>query len=274
MSTVAPTGPAATGALGGAGRSSWFDVARSLAVRNLRNIRRMPSAFLPALLMPVVQSVAFSGTFYAITLIPGFPTDRSINWYMPLAVVMGASFAGIGIGFSTVRDLESGFYDRLRMSPIPRAALLLGSLLAVWVRVLILMVIVIGTGFALGARLTGGILGLIPLMVAGLGIAVIGTGWGLGLAFRFRDMRASAIMQLSLFLALFLTTAQAPLSIMTGWLYWVARYNPFTAVLNLARTGFVTSGTYHNGWVGVIALVAIGGLALWFADSGLKRLNR
>ncbi|RLE23729.1 MAG: hypothetical protein DRJ50_05740, partial [Actinobacteria bacterium] len=57
-----------------------------LAKRELHNIRRLPSAFLPALLMPVFQAIAFSGTFYAITRIPGFPTDRSINWFLPLAV--------------------------------------------------------------------------------------------------------------------------------------------------------------------------------------------
>ena len=249
-------------------------VARGLALRNLRNIRRMPSAFIPALMMPLVQSIAFSGTFFAITQIPGFPTDRSINWFMPLAVVMGSSFAGIGIGFSTVRDLETGFYDRLRMSPVRRRSLLLGPLLAVWVRVGILMVIVISTGVALGARLTHGPLGLVPLVVAGLGIAVIGTGWGLGLAFRFRDMRASAIMQLSLFLALFLTTAQAPLSIMTGWLYHVARLNPFTAVIGLARAGFVDETSPLVMALGVIALVVIGAIALLFADTGLRRLNR
>ena len=53
----------------------------AIAVRGLRSIRRLPSAFLPAMLMPIFQAIAFSGTFFAITKIPGFPTDRSINWY-------------------------------------------------------------------------------------------------------------------------------------------------------------------------------------------------
>lgn len=258
----------------GVGSGALVASALGLALRNLRNIRRLPSAFLPALMMPLVQSIAFSGTFFAITQIPGFPTDRSINWFMPLAVVMGASFAGIGIGFSTVRDLESGFYDRLRMAPVSRRALLLGPLFGAWVRTLLLMVIVIGTGFALGARLTGGVLGLVALIVVGLGVSVVGTGWGLGLAYRFGDMRASAFMQLGLFLALFLTSAQAPLSIMTGWLYYVARVNPFTSVIDLARIGFVEPGTVERPWVGLVALVALAAVAMVFADRGLRRLSR
>ncbi len=247
--------------------------ARGLATRNLRNVRRLPSAFLPALLMPIVQAIAFSGTFFAVTQIPGFPTDRSINWYLPLAVLMGSSFAGIGIGFSTIRDLESGFYDRLRMSPAPRRSLLLGPLFSAWARAGIVITIVLVVGVALGARPTGGALGITLLYVAGLGMAVIGTGWGLGLAYRFRDMRAAAIMQLSLFLSLFLTTAQVPLDVMEGWLYDVARVNPFTNVLSLARVGFLGDMVWADVWGGLVALAVIGTLAMWFAQRGLAHLD-
>ena len=57
--------------------------------------------------MPIFQTIAFSGTFFAITRIPGFPTDRSVNWYLPLAACMGSGFSGIALGFSTVRLLTN-----------------------------------------------------------------------------------------------------------------------------------------------------------------------
>ena len=83
---------------------------RALATRGIRNMRRLPSTFIPTLAMPVFQAIAFSGTFFAITKLPGFPTHRSINWYLPLAVVMGSAFAGVGLGFTTIRDIEKGFF--------------------------------------------------------------------------------------------------------------------------------------------------------------------
>ena len=91
--------------------------ARGLAHRGIRNIRRLPSAFFPAMAMPVFTMIAFAGTFAAITRLPGFPTDRSVNWFMPLGICFGAAFSGIGLGFSTIRDIETRFYDRLLMSP-------------------------------------------------------------------------------------------------------------------------------------------------------------
>ena len=244
-----------------------------IATRSLRNVRRLPSAFIPALLMPVFQVVAFSGTYAGVTQIPGFPTDRSVNWYLPMAVTMGASFAGLGTGFSMIRDLQTGFYDRLRMAPTSRRQLLLGPYIAAWVRACIAVVLVTIFGFALGARPVGNGLGTFSLFIAGIGMATIGTGWGLGLAYRFRDMRAAAIMQLTLFLGLFLTDAQTPIPLMDGWLEYVARWNPLTQVLDVARIGFIDGISGRDLLVGMLVMVAISAGTWLFAFTGLARLD-
>ncbi len=247
---------------------------RGLALRGLHSIHRLPSAFFPALAMPIFQTIAFSGTFFAITKIPGFPTDRSVNWYLPLACCMGAGFAGVGLGFSTVRDIESGFFDRLRMAPAPRLALIVGPLFTAWVRVLIVITTVVIVGLLFGARLTGGVVGLAMLFIAGLGVAMIALGWGLGLAYRFGDMRAAALMQLTLFCSIFLTEAQTPLSVMTGWLHSVARINPFTNILRMARQGWLGTVTWDQTWGGLVAIVGLSTITLIFAYRGLAKLSK
>jgi ABC-2 type transport system permease protein len=157
--------------------------------------------------MPIFQSIAFAGTFFAITKVPGFPTDRSINWYMPLAVCMGSAFGGVGLGFSAIKDIENGFFDRLRMAPTPRRALIIGPLISCWVRTLVVVTIVLLVSFCFGARLTSGFVGLATLYISAIGLSTVAAGWGLGIAFRFRDMRGAAIMQLTLFLTMFLSSA-------------------------------------------------------------------
>ena len=225
------------------------------------------------LAMPIFQTVAFSGTFFAITKVPGFPTDRSVNWYLPLACCMGSGFAGVGLGFSTVRDIESGFFDRLRMAPSPRISLIVGPLFTAWIRVMIVITTALIVGFAFGARLTDGVLGLVTLYVAGLGVATVAAGWGLGLAYRFGDMRAAALMQLTLFNALFLTNAQSPLNVMTGWLHSVARINPFTNILRLGREGWLGEVSWQSTWGGLVAIVGLSVLTLTFAYRGLAKLS-
>ena len=266
MSTTALAGQAQGGTL--------LRSARGLALRGLRSIRRLPSAFFPALAMPIFQTIAFSGTFFAITKIPGFPTDRSVNWYLPFACCMGSGFSGVGLGFTTVRDIQSGFYDRLRMAPTPRLSLIVGPLFTAWIRVLIVITSVLLVGLLFGARLTGGAIGLLTMFVAGLGVATIATGWGLGLAFRFGDMRAAALMQLGLFNAIFLSNAQTPLNVMTGWLHSIARINPFTNILRLAREGWLGEVTWRDTWGGLLAIAALSFLTLLFAYRSLARLAK
>ena len=249
-----------------------------LATRSIRNIRRLPSAFFPALAMPIFNMVVFAGTFFAVTKIPGFPTDRSINWYMPLGIMMGSAFAGVGLGFTAIRDIETGFYDRLRMTPTSRLSLVLGPLTGTLVRVVMMTTIVIVIGIALGARFTGGVLGILCLYAAALGLSTIGAGWGLGLAFIFKDMRGAAIMQLSIFLVMFLSSAQVPLNVMDGWLHTVARINPATNILRLARVGLVNESnadhlSFNAVWGGIVAIVVMGGLSLGFALSQLRKLS-
>ena len=249
-----------------------------LTVRGLRNIRRLPSAFMPALLMPVFTTIAFAGSFAAITKIPGFPTDRSVNWFMPLGVLFGSAFSGVSLGFSTIRDIETGFYDRLRMSPTSRLSLILGPLFTAWARAAMLCTFVILIGLILGVRFTAGPIGVITLYIASLGMATICLGWGLALAFRFRDMRGAAIMQLTMFVGLYLSSAQMPLPLTTGWLHAVARFNPATNILRLAREGLATRSSadymsWGNTWGGLLGIGCLSAITLLFAFRSLNKLD-
>ena len=80
-------------------------------------------------------------------------------------------------------------------------------------------------------------------------------------------------MQLTLFLVLFLSSAQTPLSLMTGWLHGVARVNPATNILRLSRQGFLGQVTWDGVWGGVLALVGLSIVTLWFARRGLDTLD-
>jgi ABC-2 type transport system permease protein len=248
-------------------------VVAALATRSVVNLRRVPSAFIPSILFPVFFTVAFTGAFSAITNLPGFATGNVYNWYVPMAVLQGAAFAGLGTGFSTARDLEDGFFDRLLLAPTPRVTLLVGALVASVLRALIVAVIVVLVGFAIGATLPGGPMGLVMLFAAAAGIAAAGGAWGLGLVYRIKSQSAGPLIQVGIFVALFLSTAQVPLAVMTGWLHAVARVNPTTNVLRLAREGFLGHVTWHDTWPGLVSLVAFWLVLGVFATRGLRRLT-
>ena len=266
MSVVAP--PRA--AIGGTGRTGAISV--QLAVRGMRSLVRLPSAFFPSVLFPVFLIVAFSGAYSGLTRVPDFPTDTILNWYVPLAICQGSAFIGVGAGMGATRDIETGFFDRLLLAPAPRVALLAGPALNVVVRVVVPFTVVLLIGVAGGARLEGGPLGLVTLFVAAAGTALVHAFWCLGIAFRARSQRAAPLMQIGVFTTIFLATAQVPLSVMTGWLKSVARVNPMTNVLRLARAGFLGDITWAECWGGLLALGLAVGLAGVWALRSLRRL--
>lgn len=247
-------------------------VARGLAQRSLVNIIRTPSAVVPTIAMPLFFIVAFSGAFSALTEIPGFPTDNALNWFMPWAIMQGAAFAGMGICFGVARDLENGFYDRLLMAPTHRSGLILGPLAAAVVRVLLPVTTVSAVGFIAGARLTDGLFGMVTLLVAAEGFALVAGLWGLGVVYRVRNQKSSALIQVGIFVTMFLSIGQAPVALMEGWLSHVARLNPLTYVLNMARAGFLGPITWGVIWPGLLSIA--GGLVVFgaWAATGFRRM--
>jgi ABC-2 type transport system permease protein len=253
--------------------TSWVPVAWAIGRRSLVGILRIPAAFVPLVAMPVFFVIAFSGSFGSLTRLPSFPTDNILDWMVPFAILQGSAFAGFGTGFGTVRDIETGFYDRLLLAPGSRVGILVGPILAGIVRCTITLAIVLAFGMALGADLPAGVVGVAALWVASVGVATITTGWALGLVFRVPNQRAGPILQLGIFTTTFLSTGNVPLVAQTGWVKHIARVNPLTNILEMARQGFLGDVSWRTTWPGLVA-IAGSTAALWvFAATGIRRLT-
>ena len=144
-----------------------------------------------------------------------------------------------------------------------------GTLLAI-----IPLVLVCSVGFIGGAELPGGPLGLLTLAIAALGIAFTASGFGLGLAFRMQSLAAATLTQFVIFFTIFLSTAQMPLHFIKGWVKPIARVNPMTNVLRLAREGFLGKVTWHGSWGGLLAIGVLAVLTTVYAARGLRSFDK
>lgn len=248
-------------------------VVGSLARRSLVRIIRVPAAIVPTVAMPVFLLIAFSGSFSAVTDLPGFPTDNMLNWVLPYAVLQGCAFGGVGASQALAADVENGFYDRLLMSPASRFGLLLGPTVASMFRALLPATLVTAVAVLGGARFEGGPLGLLTLLLAAEGIAVVATLWGLGMVYEVRSQQVGTVVSMGVFMAMFLSIGMVPLAVMQGWLETVARYNPMTEVLTMARQGLIGEVTWGDTWPGLVVLVASALVFGLFAARGLRDMD-
>lgn len=254
-----------------AGGTIWAS-AVALLRRNVTNINRLPSALVPSLVFPVFGTIAFS-SLYGAAIRQYYPNLNALNWYVPLNVMQGAAFGGVFLAFGTIRDFQTGIFDRLLAAPLPRRALLLGAVLTAVVRAILPFVLVLMIGILGGMTFPGGVMSLVVLLVACIGTSVLGALWGTGLAYRFKSMAAAPLMQVGVFVLVFLSATQVPMAGLSGWLHSFARVNPATNLLRMSRQGFLGPVTWQDTWPGLLAMFGMGAVLLVFADRGLRKLT-
>jgi ABC-2 type transport system permease protein len=248
-------------------------VTLGLAGRNLLLVRRMPSVFVPSLVMPLFILVATSGAFRGIGALGAFAGASYLAFTIPLAVTMGAGFAGINSGMTLARDLESGFFFRLQASPIPRVALVLGPLTAAMARSLLTTTLVLLAGLAGGVGPPGPT-GTLVLYGVAMGFSACASCWAIGVALRSRTIQSAPLMQIVVFLSVFTSVAYVPRQALTGWLSVVSDWNPVTHVLEAERSVELTGVAWGDIWPGLLSLAGLLTLLGAFALSGLQGLNR
>lgn len=247
-------------------------VSNALVRRTLLRVRRMPAAFVPSIVMPVFQLIAFSGAFGAAVRFAGI--DNAMDWYVPLNAVQGASFGAMGVSFGLINDMQTGFFDRLLMAPTKRWSLIVGPMAGSIARAAVPVALVILVGFLGGMNVPGGWLAIAMVVVAAIGVSLTASAFALGLTYRMRNMGAATLTQFAVFFTIFLSTSQVPLSNMAGWLHAVARVNPMTNVLRLARQGLLGDVTWNDSWGGLLAIAIMLALSSYYAMTGLRSLEK
>ncbi|MGZ5419750.1 MAG: ABC transporter permease [Solirubrobacterales bacterium] len=244
----------------------------ALVRRSGNELLRVPGAAIPGVLAPTIFFLGITSVFGNLTNLPGFTSDSFQSFMVPVSLMQGASFTGAAQGVNLARDIEAGWFDRLLASPAPRWVLLGGIMASAALRSLIPGAVVLLVAMATGAHFPG-LLGLAIATVVVMGVAAISSTWGSVLALKFKSQSAAPLMQAGMLLAIFLTTAFAPLVLLQGWLQTVARYNPLTQVLEAARQGFIGSVSWADTWPGLLALAGIVTVLTLVALRGMRRIT-
>jgi hypothetical protein len=94
--------------------------------RSLVRTARQPGTWVPPLTFPLILMAVNSVGLRAATHLPGFPTRSFLAFFMPFAFMQGALFASGIAGTDLARDIDTGFLNRLALTPVRGGALLVG----------------------------------------------------------------------------------------------------------------------------------------------------
>ena len=242
-----------------------------LARRSVIRTLRQPAQIVPALIFPLFLLAVNSGGLKDTTNLPGFPTDSYLTFALAVPFMQGALFSVMNSGTDLARDIETGFLNRLALTPLRGAALLSGLLAGTILLGLLQGVTYLTVGLIAGAELAAGAGGALMIVVLGMTVTVAFGTIGLFAALRTGSGEAVQSLFPVFFVFLFLSSMALPLElIQTDWYRAIATANPVSYLLQAFRSLLI------EGWeIGELALgfgiaAAVFAIGMYGASAALK----
>lgn len=240
----------------------------TVARRAIRTLTREPEAIIPAMLIPMFFFAVNIGALQDVAANFGPEFDFKA-FQLPVAIIFAVT--GVSRANTIVTDIQSGYLDKMLVTPVSRSALLLGMMVADFVLVFFLSTLVSIVGFIVGVRFASGVLGYIAFLLIASAWGMAFTGFPYTVALRTGNPAAVNSSFLIFFPFAFLTSAFVPLDALTSWLRGIARYNPVTYLLEALRSLILEGWVAEDLLKGLAAVFGLGAITFTMAFSALKR---
>ena len=247
-----------------------------IALRSVVRTARQPANIIGSIAFPLALLAVNSGGLDAATDLPGFPTDSFLAFALAVPFIQGALFSTINAGADLARDIQTGFLNRLSLTPMRGSALLAGQLLGVMAMGVFQAVVYLSVGLAIGVELESGVLGAVVLLVLA-GVIALGFG-AIGTFIALRTGSAEAVQGFfpALFVFLFISSMNQPRNLIEiDWFRIAASANPVSYLLEGARSLIISGWDEQALALGFGVAFAISLVALAASTWALKeRLAR
>ena len=246
---------AAVGRVGAGFRadSRVIDQIRAVAHRAVVRTLRQRGLLVFPMIFPLILFAINGSALSPATRIPGFPTTNYRDFLIAMTFVQGAMFVSINAGVDLARDIESGFLNRLALTPIRGDAMLVGQLGGALVLGVIQACVYLLVGLASGVTIVSGVGGAVVLLALSVLIAFAFASLGGLLALRFGTGEAVQGIFPLLFVTLFLSSSSLPRNLISiTWFRDIATYNPVSYLIEGLRSLVIT------GWDGQALALGFG----------------
>jgi ABC-2 type transport system permease protein len=234
----------------------------AITLRHVRNFARQPWWIAISLMQPVIYLLLFSQLFQSLGANPVF-RGSYLDFLLPGIVVMSALSSGGWAGTASIEDMQRGVMDRMLVTPVRRAAVIIGHLGQQAMIVTIQAIFLVVIGLVVGARFDGGIAGLAAMLGASilLGTAVGALSHAIALLARTQETLIAASQGIILPMT-FLSTTFMTAELMPGWMATVASFNPLTWAVDASRnaldgTGDAAFVLARLGWLAAFLVISV-----------------
>jgi ABC-2 type transport system permease protein len=209
----------------------------NLARRSIVRTLRQPASAIPPLTFPLALMAVNAAGLDSATRLPNFPSDSFLAFALAVPFIQGALFATMNAGTDLARDIQTGFFNRLSLTPMHGASLLFGTLAGVVTLGLAQAVVYLTVGILIGVQIASGVGGAIVLLLLAT-LIVLGFG-ALGATMALRTGSGEAVQGLfpALFVFLFISSMNMPRNLIEiDWFRIAATLNPVSYLIEAIRS--------------------------------------
>jgi ABC-2 type transport system permease protein len=239
-------------------------------IRNMQHTFRSPIFVFVSMFQPLMYLLLFMPLLNGLGSVPGIPSGKAVDIFIPGLLVLQALFGTAFVGFSLIDDIRSGVIERFLVTPAKRPSILLGRVLrdAVILLLQCVLITLVAIPFGLSVNIYGFSLSLV--LYALIGITMASISYGFALIYKIEDALAPTLNTITLPVSL-LSGIILPLALAPIWLQDLAKINPFSYAVNATRSLF--AGNFQS--IGILeGFVVIGVLAILVFLWGLRSLNK
>ncbi|WP_370934035.1 ABC transporter permease [Amycolatopsis sp. cg13] len=251
-------------------RDTWLIFRRDMAGA-LRN----PAWLLIGLAQPLLYLFFFGPLLVKSLSAQGMSEVDGWMVLTPALIAQLALFGSSFVGFGLLAEFRSGVVERLRVTPVHRAALLLGKVLANALQAAVQAVLIILLAylvFDLNAPFGGVLLSLAIVFLLALTLASCSYALALTLKSEeaFPALLNAVLMPLLLLSGILIpiTSGLAP-----KWLYTISQINPFRHVVDVERNSFRGDFSMDALFTGGVVVLVMAVLAVWWGTRTFKKEN-
>jgi ABC-2 type transport system permease protein len=235
-----------------------------IAQRSLVRTFRQPGVWIPPLTFPLMLMAV------------NFPTDSFLAFFLPFSFMQGALFASGIAGVDLARDIDTGFLNRLALTPVRGGALLLGQIGGAVGLGMLQAVIYLAVGLLAGVHIDAGVGGALLILVLAV---LIAAGWGtLGLWIALRTGSSEGVQSQFplLFFATFISSMNLPRNLIeVSWFRDLATINPVSYMIESLRSLVIVGWDVQALLLGFGFTFALIGVAMLLATRQLgMRMTR
>jgi ABC-2 type transport system permease protein len=215
--------------------NSLFAESLLFAGRHVRHWRKLPAIPIQTVVLPTLLLIVYY-TLVGKSMRTISGTDN-LDGLVPVCALAGAMFGALGAGFNVPFERACGLLSRWWVSPVHRASVLVGRLIAEAGRTVLSTALITAVGVGLGLRFDGGWITVIPFLLVPVMVVVVFTT----VILTFAVSAGPNVNTLFTYLAtgsvglVFASSGVAPLAMYPAWVQPLIQYQPMSPAIESMR---------------------------------------